>query len=429
MVSVAVLVLVMLAVSTIFNTVTQTSSLTTADIEISDTVDAIRRTMQADLNALAPGAMLLFIPGPEVDDAGDPLRDLPTEPAVAQARTSALTFLASGSPGQFESYWNPQVTSSEAFITYRHGLGLPTDGPVWGDPNYTLDQVRSALRTPRMMFNRILSRRAILLVPDELTGTAELDDQWGHGLGEPLYYPPNCLGIDNWGTADAFEQLHQSYKLSLVDVMQMRTAAKFIERLRSVTGNYAALIADNYTPMMMPVRPEDRGQFCFNLAPHIGEFIIEWTDGSRVNNDPTLPIQWFGLGRDMDGDGDVEPGTGDVISYYLYRELGLQTGETVPADDVIHLTPFGIEQGMRSTPQNEANPSVPYGSSIGGGFGYWAVWSYYNWQYRPKLLRVTLWLYDSNKRIRKATDPNSPEQALYPDERLGQQRSFILEVP
>ncbi len=438
MVSVAVLVLVMLAVSTIFNTVTQTSSLTTADIEISDTVDAIRRTMQQDLDNIVPGAMLLYVPTPAVHAPDFPLVDVPTEPPVAQARTSRLTFLVSGSPRQFESTWNPALTSSEALLTYTHGVSLPPGGPVYGDPNYALAEVVDALAPPRILFNRILSRRAILLATDvQPDPTVWDDDNWGHGLGRDedlydpaLYLPPTSLGTQPWVQSDAFNELNLSFKLSLVDVLRGPTAADFSERLRQVVQlgqPYVALVDASYTPLTVPVRSRDRGQACFNLAPHVGEFIIEWTDGSRVDDDPTLPIQWFGLGRDVDGDGVIDPGRlgGDVISHYAYRLNVLSEG--VPDVTVRHLTPFGVELGYH--PDNEVAPPFRYGSSPGGTYGYWAVWSERNWQYRPKLIRVTLWLYDANKRVRHTTDEGPPEALVYPDQRLGLQRSFILEVP
>lgn len=64
MVSIAILVIAMLAVSYIFTSVSRTSGLTTAYIELTHTLDVMRRTMQQDLDAMAPGVLIIDSPDP-----------------------------------------------------------------------------------------------------------------------------------------------------------------------------------------------------------------------------------------------------------------------------------------------------------------------------------------------------------------------------
>ena len=394
MVSMAVLVIAMVAVGYIFSAVSKTSGLTTADIELTDAADVLRRTMQADLNAMAPGFLMVLAYPPVADR-----RDLPDEPPIPQRRDSLLTFLAVGAPGQFQSFWNPTVTSSEALVTYGPGL---TEDPASGD-----------LALPSYLFDSVLSRRAILLVEETLTGTPELDKQWGHGQGatDPDYLPPDRLGAEPWDDKNTFNKLHYSLRSSLVDVIQQRSYQSVILRLRRLLtegGSSVAFWHTSYAPPALPADAplDDRGRCCFTLVPHAADFIVEWTDGSVADPRPGTydsRLQWFGLGRDIDGDGLIRsavvlPGSSDVISRQQWSM------------DLMN-PPRNIE-----LISNESDPPEPGWSSPAEIMGYWAMWTEQTWQYRPKALRVTVRLYDANKRIRDGA------------QRLGQVRSFVLEV-
>jgi len=398
MVSVAILVVAMLAVGYIFSSVTKTSGITTATIELTDAADVLQKTMQRDLDVLLPGGMMIRAIVPGIN-----LKDLPIEPVVPQTRSDGLLFFASGSPGQFQSFWNPQAVSSDAIIFYAHG----------GD-----EMPNGDLALPLSLFDRILCRRAILLVSESY---APGDPNWGNGAcGPPLndanYLPPSTLGRAPWNDASAFNQLNTRLMYSRVDVIQGHTASDLITRLRGPLAGYASFIMHNYAPRRLPEdlnRLYDRGRSCFNLMPHVGEVIVEWTAGSGVDPRPSTydgRLQWFGLGRDVAGDGVIR------------STLALHNQSTLPVTDVMSRTAYSLKFTLPvlaiEQTRDDGPTAVRYGSSISpNSAGYLAVWSERTWQYRPKAIRVIVRLYDSNKRIRDD------------DNRLGREYSFVLQVP
>lgn len=397
MVSVAILLVAMLAVGYIFSGVSKTSSLTMANIELNDALAVIQQTMQADLQTLAPVVFLIHSPEPENRSA----RDFTGEPLLTQNRSDAFTCVSSGPPRLFQSYWNPAVYSPDAILFYGHGMEL----------------YNKTLRDSPNLFDRVYCRRAVLLVPNLFPAK---DPSWGHGMGrtDPNYLPPMSYGTTLWDSANAFNFLNTNIQWSRVDVIQQHTATDLAIRMRDLVKNgepYRALIARNLAPAEPPTDPNyvsERGLHCFNLLHHVGDVIVEWTDGSMANplaaaNHPDrLRLQWFGRGRDVDGNGLIRTaiqleGSTDVVSYTAW--IAQQPGKVRPfAENALAPTTDG-------TPP-EKGASSPLGV-------YMAAWTEQSWAYRPKAIRMTVRLYDVNKRFRDDND------------RLGKEFSFVLRVP
>ncbi len=365
MVSVAVLVIAMVAVGYIFSAVSKTSGLTTADIELTDAADVLRRTMQEDLNALAPGILVINSTNPESvsphehayvpDASGEPS----TNDANYAPRRDQLVFLTSTNPQTYAS-WAWGLTSGEAAVYYGHN----------GDPEWTNAYplpIAPASQTPvPPAISRKLGRRAILL------GVSDPG-----GLGFLAVYPLASNDVN-------FERFHRGGD----DVVRERLPDLLL-RLRSLNHDqiqglwrrsaaYAAVSVD-------PGDPDYYANHAFQFVPRVGDFIVEWTDGS-----PSAAggLKWYGQDRDVNADGEINIDEGDVTPYA--QGWGSPVfGPEYPTDLPDYLQ------------------------------GYRVVWRVDRgtWSVRPKALRVTVRLYDASKRIRDEA------------QRLGQVRSFVLEVP
>ena len=380
MVSIAILVVVMLAVSYIFSAVSKTTGLTTANIELTDTLDILRRTMQDDLNAMAPGLLIIDSPDPlnlngaeptHIPDAlGEPFDD--TDPNYAPRR-DRLVLLTGTSPGTYQSWFYPDISTGEAAIHYGHG-------GVWGGDTVPV-------HLPALAFDRVLVRRVVLLGADG-AATAVY----------PLGWPPPG------------SELLVMFRLHICafDAVQ-ETLSDLLVRLRGFPATlalqplYIRSLAGRGFDEVPPIRINayisteeervawrNRLRHCFEMMPRVGHFIVEWTDGAPPDG-PLDPegggMQWYGLARDLD-----DSGTAGEFGEPRPKGAWPPTGDYPPEEDPVSPDDYP---------------------------GYRAVWRVDNgtWHLRPKALRVTVRLYDANKRVRDA------------DERLGQPRSFILEVP
>lgn len=369
MVSVAVLVIAMLAVSYIFSSVTRTSGITTANIELTDVIETMRQTMQADLNAIAPGLLIIDSPDPRAVDLNNEKPYVPdavgedfidNDPNYAPRR-DRLVLLTSTNPGTYASWWGG--TSGEAIITYGHNgvwqsdLSNSAPIPLW-----------QAVYFPTAM-SRTLGRRVILL---------GVDDESGNGLAQ---YP---LGPSE-ATFDRFHQGWDDAVGETLSALLIRLDGLTSAQIRGLWRRSAAF----YSVSPASADPDYHGKHAFQFMPRVGHFIVEWTEGELAVGGGLL---WFGLyrGRDINKDG-----TDDLI-------FADRRNTTWPPD------PSAAD--YYPPEEAAAAPDHP---------GYRAIWRVDKgtWHLRPKALRITVRLYDSNKRLRDA------------DERLGQERSFILEVP
>ncbi len=394
LVSVAILVIAMLAVSYIFTSVSKTSGIATAAIEVNHSIEVLRQTMQADLDAMAPGLLIIDSPDPElvglspawdprepnyVPDAIDDPPPLIYEDNFAYApRRDRLTFFTRTSPGTYESWVLRDVTSGEAVITYAHGA---TEFQVVG----TGLQAIVLQRLIPIAYERTLQRRQILL-----GGTTTLDpdvvaDQFPLDINEAL------AGSFYIGARDTVQETLSELLLRLKDPARDVTTTIDMLYARSVAWeNTAPAYADYFVPLILrndePIQPywHDRLKYMNEFLRHVGSFRVEWTDGTTDLG--TGQLLWYGLTRRVDFDGD-----------------GLE--------DVAPKSPW--------PPPTESPEEDRYIINDKDHPGYRAVWRVDNdtWKLRPKALRVTVRLYDSNKRLRDEND------------RLGQERSFVLDVP
>ncbi|MBN1344585.1 MAG: prepilin-type N-terminal cleavage/methylation domain-containing protein [Phycisphaerae bacterium] len=400
MVSVAILVLIMLAVSYIFSAASSATGVATAAIELSDVVETMRRTMQTDLDTMAPGLLIIDSPDPcmvlpfpnnMVPDATGEPKPSTYDPNYA-LRRDRMVFLSATSPRTYESSRYAGVTSGEAMICYGHagyfppGLTTPIQDPIQLAPT---------------AFDRLLMRRAIL-------------------LGAPLpAFPIRPLGL-----SDGYFQAVSRIILCAEDAVQ-ETLSDLTTRLRrpdyaptstlrwTYVRSYSLKSLDDIhrtwlAPAMANFDADLEAQWyvslqhCFDFVPHVGHFMIEWSDGALG---VLGEILWYGLPRDINGNGTVAPqaDANDIPDTWPKSELV----DHWPPDDA---SGIALSNGFEENPGVTSPPDYP---------GYRAVWRVDNgtWNLRPKMLRVTVRIYDENKRMRDA------------DERLGQKRSFVLQVP
>ena len=145
---------------------------------------------------------------------------------------------------------------------------------------------------------------------------------------------------------------------------------------------------------------------CFLLSEHVGDFIIEWTDGSVVDpgddladprDDLDTRTQWFGWGRDTNCDGNIAVGQDDVVS----KTAWLQTYDS------------GDTLGLLSTFAN----NIEIERADNGFARYYAIWATQlnDPAYAPRALRILIRLYDSQMRLRDSRGHAGQFHYLYFD--------------
>lgn len=386
MVSVAVLMIAMVAVGYIFTSVSKTSGITTGTIELTDTIETMRQTMQADLDAMAPGILIIDSPDPLSLSNGtvsEPtfIVDAVGEEATYPCRRDRLVFLTSTAPGTYQSWVDPTESSGEAIIHYGHaGHYYPKRGVV--DPTWLAPTA----------YERMLLRRITLL------GTQQGPAQFPLGL---ITGTPEQLRI-HLSAEDSVQETLSDLLTRLRDPDYETTADIRMMYARSLAGEstsnvyYGVLNMADFTEEFKAVwRRELR--HCFEFLPRVGDFIVEWTDGAIAVGGGRL---WYGLELDGNHDGDLDDPV-DVIP---------MSGATGNGADEWRADALYGGFSFEQRPELVSPPDYA---------GYRAVWRVDGdtWHLRPKALRITVRLYDANKRILDA------------DERLGREYSFVLQVP
>ena len=365
MVAVTVLVLVMLGVGKIFSVSSDAAGRTVAHAELLQRLEDLRRVMTHDLQTMHEGLLIIDSPAParttDIEDPGGTLLtkfDSPDPPI--RFRSDGLVFLSSGGPGLHRSFWSESPDPNEAMgdlALAASGEGVLFYGHSW--PGGSL------MTSPAIDWR--LCRRAVVLLPMS-AGKYRWTDEAAN--------PPNGYSLDT---------LDEDLRLGTIDAVARQTLVDLIGTF-SPTSRFWGLTTRSELPAAFSADPNDSADYFRRGSPlldeHLGDFIIEWTDGET--NTTTGLLNWYGRTRDVDYDG---------------------------ADDV--------------TPSPSGGGVTEFGQ-------YQAIWcsARDTWEDRPRALRITVRLYDPTRRITQAQQfVRAKDNALDSLARYGQEYSFLVRLP
>ncbi len=394
MVSVAIMVVMLLAVGKIFKMSSDASGLVIAHTEVLERLETIARVIEADLRNIRPGLLIIdsrTIPpiggtlvaqqATDIEDPTGTIRNLffNAQPPV-RFRSDGLTFISSGGPDLHQSHWSTiPITSNEAIISYGHS---------WpGNPSFATGLYGTAAMNWR------LCRRAILMLdssnnadwpsgnpPSPLNTTGQLDSFLSVG-GLPL-------GIRH-ADVDAIAGLQVSALVPRIQTEVDNARAKPPSTNWNWVNSVYGLVGRSVLPATFDVNTYPRAGFL--LAENVGDFIIEWTDGSGS------PLNWYGQFRhiaDLNG-----------------NDIPWEAGEFIGPKNTNVTKPSSIEDPTFMPPI------------------YIAIWDSATWDRRPKALRITVRLYDGNQRLRESVGLVDGSGTPFTVTRYGQEHQVIIPIP
>jgi len=385
MVSVTIMVLALLAVGKIFKMSSDASGLVIAHTEVLERLETIARVIEADLRNIRPGLLIIDSPGPvittDVEDPSGVVQGLfNTAVPPVRFRSDGLAFFSSGGPNLHQSHWSsPPAASGEAIIFYGHSWpGSATDptllasGPAadWG-----------------------LCRRAILMLPNFNA------NDWPSG------YQP--LAIQNAGTINLFlTNLLPKFRTfeweavtgaslgalsgeiqERIDIARPLNWSWSAGLIRSLFGR--SELPDKFSVSADASKPDqkDYRRGGALLAGHVGDFIVQWTDGTTYTSGANRgALRWF---------------PSDIADDGTYDEI------------------------------NELKQDQSIEEYVTGTLNYRAIWNATTWDRRPKALRITVRLYDGNQRLRESVGlvDNSATPKPFTVTRYGQEHQVIIPIP
>jgi len=381
MVSVTIMVLALLAVGKIFKMSSDASGLVVAHAEVLERLQTMARVIEADLRNIRPGLLIIDSPGSlATTDIEDPtgavqaLFDKALPPV--RFRSDGLVFFSSGGPNLHQSHWSsPPAASGEAVIFYGHS---------W--PGSAIDPTLLA-SGPAADWG--LCRRAILMLPNFNA------NDWPSG------YQP--LAIQNSGTINLFLTnllpKFRTFEWEAVTGASLGALSGEIQEridiarplnwqwsgglIRSLFGR--SELPDKFSVSADASKPDqkDYRRGGALLAEQVGDFIVQWTDGNTYTSGS---LRWF---------------PSDIADDGTYDEL------------------------------NDLKWDQSIEEYVTGTLNYRAIWNATTWHKRPKALRITVRLYDGNRRLRESVrlvDGAVPPNA-FTVTRYGQEHQFIIPIP
>ncbi len=417
LVAVGLLAITIVAVSEIFDISSEAANRTAAHADVMAASAAVQQRLTSLLSKMAPGLLIIESPPPT-----GPREDVHGGRAYFRMRHDRLVFIATGGPGEFQSFTDPRrgtpinptlapAQSDSALIYF--GPGVPLENA--GDPRQPrpFDDDRYALPGA----DWILAHRAILLLLD-----APVPDVpgWAPLVNMNNFTAPG--GMLNGGPL-ATDYLTGGMDVVTSDVNTRATPAAFTgfildkplaSDLLTANPSIRALWEPNWCPTSVTlVDPLDRDYYSrsgFNFQPRLADFRIEWTDGRRI--DPAggdHRTRWFGLRPDPASVPDLNSPANINYLPVLRQQY---TGDTLPAEDVA----FGITGGA-----NTVEWSVPAGGGSDPFAQYRATWRTDTWAHRPKALRFTYRIYDAGNRLKHTAEIDLDEDGDFdPDDPVGQ---------
>jgi len=486
LVSTALIVVLFIAVGQAFSIASQANGRIVAHAELIETAAAFESAVRDKLSMLRPGLLIIMSPDP-LGSGGAYLglrQDTPIGPAAVPLRHDRLVFIAQSEGPAFESVTdvnNPSATNVNNDLASTNGVaGYETDtgrrftssqaliyfGPSFPDgrklaPSTVGGFPSAGLDGSLTGRDWILSQRVLLLgVPGVASLATPSFAPYSAFLPSPLtppyfgIYPLSGFNAGSPGT------IYRGESDAVTE-----TAEQLMERIEFQLGPFGGgaiggLTDCNFAPTEVtmdltqdsfPSGPFYTGRNAFGFLPRVADLRIEWTDGSAVL--PTnvytgagaplgayqaqLPLtQWYGQPRDTGGGSPnwkppgipPPPPEGDVCPKQLWLSM-FDGAQTRPESSN---AAFGIISNAGQI-EFQGPPAVPVNQ--GGPLAYAAIWKNSTWQFRPKALRFTFRVYDSQDRTSSEeivnTTPWFDPATLTPDpvRRWGQEFSFVVPVP
>lgn len=477
-VSMGVLLLAIITVATIFNISSDAAGRTASHVQLLEASAAVHGELTEKLSRIVPGLLIIESPPPTLARA-----ETPEGPQYFRLRHDRLVFLSShGGEGAFESFTDPTrgtpafptrapAASPEALVYFGPGIPVQGNNNVSG-LQFPFDDEALALPASEWVF----MHRAILL----LTGFIPAEHPDWNTPGGPLsmsqvFTSPGIMldGGTLRGTYTGFFEGRMDAVISdTAPVGYEATAATLIQYINSRTlsnatfqtlfwGNDATARASAlWEPSLAPIStsytdPLHADYFTRSgstFMPRLADFRIEWTDGGRVDplgpddapntGDEDFRTRWFGLAPaplSVDSSNVPDLSSPNMLRYQA-RLRGVATSQN-PSNP------------NPNNPDNDADATDAFSSRIEWADGrgplphasarYRAVWRGNDYeQNRPKALRFTYRIYDSNARLRQPVsidlnedgiaDPGTPQTPAanpYIVSRLGREFSVVVALP
>lgn len=412
LVSMAVLIVTIVAVVEVFNISSETTSRTTAHAEVIAASAALQQRLTNLLSKIEPGMLIIDCPNPT---GGAILRaDVPDGPQSFRLRHDRLVFVASGGPGEFQSFTDPRrgtpddptiapASSPEALIYFGPGIPLSDTG----DPRVALPYDNDAYRLPGSRW--ILAHRAILLLADAPNPAVPdwIPEDMSVFTGSGGMFHGGRLGTDpapsmlrSFGTASMDAIVSSSADRADASTLVRLFTELPIGNLLTANSDARALWDANWCPTTVSLEDpavSDYGDHYvrtgFTLQPRLADFRIEWTDGRRIDTDDSdgsvnYGTRWFGLGVDP-----ASLATPESLQYTAVMRQDFPSDTTTTEAEA-----FGVGGG---------NNRIEWASSPGGSStadnAYRAVWRLDTWPFRPTALRFSYRIYDTGRRLKRQT--------------------------
>ncbi len=460
-VSVALLAVIGVTITSIFNISSDATARTAANSEVQAAAGALRDTLSDQFAKMAPGLLILESPAPS-----SPRRESKNAPRFMRIRHDRLVFLAVGDDGEYQSFTDPTrgdplvdpsrttASSSQAIVYFGPGLPLTKSiAPLQPQP---LADDTSLLSMTLTASEWVFLHRAILLMTDLDPNTdpswmpPRLDQLLSAGMfGGATLYPPFLLG-----QMDAiYSQPGDTHLATARTIANLILQKPPATDLLTATPSIRSLWAPSHAPRSVSFNG-NLGDFYTksgaNFIPHLADFRIEWTDGRPIgpNGPDGLPgtgdepgagqdvmrTRWFGLRPDPAF--DVDNGfLNNLESGALLPNVAVRREDFVTDTTTDEAAVFGITS-IAPGSQNQ----IEWTSSAGSGpdVAYRAIWRLDTWRYRPKALRFTYRIYDADNRLKHTTeidldedgdsDPDGPGAARV-GTRFGRQFSVVVPLP
>lgn len=484
-VSMGLLILAIVTVASIFSISSDAASKTSAHAELLEASAGLHQRLTDNLSKIVPGLLIIESPPPTLARA-----ETPQGPRYYRLRHDRLVFVASqGGEGTFESVTDPTrgtpafpfrepASSSDALIYFGPGIPVLGDGSSVGVRRDFADE-SLGLSASEWVF----MHRAILLLTS-YDPTAHPD--WSTSTGGPRNMgqvftaggiPPLPGGMLGGITLEAgFPEYYEGRMDAVIpDSITGGLDASggalvsFIEGHTLTDTDFAAMFRDTlglarasalWEPSLAPVTASftDVNAADFfqrsgaTFLPRLADFRIEWTDGGRVDplgpddtpgtGDEDFSTRWFGLGpAPIRVDGTNVPDINNPNDLRFQAKMRALAGAINPSNP----------NNDASSPANPDNDPIatadfvnriewsPNGISPNITARYRAVWRGSDYELRrPKALRFSYRLFDSNARLQKPTsiDLNEdgvadPEAGVSPYSvvRWGQEFSVVVALP
>lgn len=472
LVATALLVATMAVVSQVFSLASNASNRTLAHAEVIEAAQNFEQSVRESLASLKPGFLLIECPEPiHAQFTG---RDIPTQEPPRGGfgpsfRHDRLVFIASGGPTRFESATDLNVPApTNALNNATTGTGrmfsaadaLVFFGPSQPDGRILARQGGAGLDTTLTGKDWIMARRTILLGgPNAAVQMRSYYDATGAnapGINVPFLYPlpgasfnatTGTFGIRQ-ATLDVVTDTADSLLQRISALGTSPTTAEGLWDLSVCPSIVSATVSSD--------SPTYYRRAAFSLQPRIADLRIDWADGSVIDPvdgrampfDPYQPVdgglQWFGAPWDSSESylytaayrGITLPSrnqiqSGDVCPKWRWLNTFAGAANNVVPQDTAY---YGVAFNTPGSPERESI------SNVSGNFTtYRAAWFPHTWHLRPRSLRFTFRVYDSQDRLTNvetllASPPplsnGSPVPLVtHQIQRYGLTFSFVVNVP